>query len=42
MMKFVGFDCGPVRLPLRTLTPAEEGHFRAELEQVGFFAHCTR
>jgi N-acetylneuraminate lyase len=40
VMKFIGVDCGPVRLPLRALTPDEESRLRTELEQVGFFDYC--
>lgn len=32
-----GVDCGPCRLPLRNLSPAEEEAFRADLERIGFF-----
>jgi N-acetylneuraminate lyase len=39
-MKFVGVDCGPVRLPLRQLTERQEAELRAALEQVGFFEYC--
>jgi N-acetylneuraminate lyase len=37
IMKLVGIDCGPVRLPMRALTPKQEGELRAALEAVGFF-----
>ena len=42
IMKFVGVDCGPVRLPLRSLTPTQETNFRRELEQVGFFGYASK
>jgi N-acetylneuraminate lyase len=42
IMKLVGIDCGPVRLPLRTLTPAQEGALRAELAAQGFFEFSSR
>jgi N-acetylneuraminate lyase len=37
MMKLIGVDCGPVRLPLRTLTAEQEGALRAALDAQGFF-----
>jgi N-acetylneuraminate lyase len=37
MMKLVGLDSGPNRLPLITLTPAEVESMRGELEAIGFF-----
>jgi N-acetylneuraminate lyase len=36
MMKMIGLDCGPVRLPLRNLTTEELAAFRLDLERVGF------
>lgn len=36
MMKMAGIDCGPVRLPLRNLSPAELEHLRCDLERAGF------
>jgi N-acetylneuraminate lyase len=36
MMKMVGLDCGPVRSPLRNLSPDEVDAFRKDLERVGF------
>lgn len=41
-MKFVGVDCGPVRLPMRALTARDEAALRADLEQVGFFEYCSK
>lgn len=38
MMKLIGLDCGPVRLPLRNLTPADEAALRSDLERLGFFS----
>ncbi len=40
-MKFVGFDCGPTRLPLVALQPAEVDQLRDELDALGFFEACT-
>ena len=37
VMKMIGIDCGPVRLPLRNLTSEQYESLYAELEQIGFF-----
>ncbi|WP_289024430.1 dihydrodipicolinate synthase family protein [uncultured Salegentibacter sp.] len=37
MMKMIGIDCGPVALPLLSLTPEEEDDLRQELEKTTFF-----
>ncbi len=42
MMKMIGVDCGPVRLPLRSLEEKREALLRAELESAGFFGICSR
>lgn len=42
VMKLIGLDCGPVRLPLRQPTPAQEQSLRNELEQIGFFDYCCK
>jgi len=34
-MKWVGFDCGPVRLPLESLTADEYQGFIAQIEALG-------
>lgn len=36
MLKFCGVDCGPVRLPLRTLTPDQEAELYRRLEEHGW------
>lgn len=36
IMRFIGLDCGPVRPPLKNLTPPEIEALRRELEQTGF------
>jgi N-acetylneuraminate lyase len=41
-MKFVGVDCGPVRLPLRAISADQEARMRAELQQIGFFEYCCK
>jgi len=42
VMKMVGLDCGPVRLPMRNLTPEEAEHVRAELGRLGFDEYCVK
>ena len=37
VMKLIGFDCGPNRLPLETLTSDELKAMEAELDEIGFF-----
>ncbi len=37
VMKFLGFDCGPMRLPLQSLTPQKEEELKADLTRLGFF-----
>jgi len=41
IMRLIGLDCGPVRLPLRSLSKAQESELRVELEKVGFFEFCS-
>jgi N-acetylneuraminate lyase len=42
MMKMIGVDCGPVRLPLRELSAQREAQMRGELQAAGFFQMCSR
>ena len=42
VMKFIGVDCGPVRLPLRQPSAEREQSLRNELERVGFFDYCCK
>jgi N-acetylneuraminate lyase len=42
IMKMIGLDCGPTRLPLRSLDDREQAQLRADLEAVGFFNMCSR
>ncbi len=37
MMKLIGLDCGPTRLPLRALSIEETTRLRQEVEKIGFF-----
>jgi N-acetylneuraminate lyase len=41
IMRLIGLDCGPVRLPLRSLSGAQEDALRTELEKIGFFDFCS-
>jgi N-acetylneuraminate lyase len=41
-MKFVGVDCGPVRLPLRPVSEREEKSLREGLERIGFFDYSCK
>ena len=42
IMKFLGLDCGPNRLPLQSLSDKEEAELKAALEGIGFFEFCNR
>lgn len=42
IMKLSGIDCGPARLPLRTILSAEEADLKAELDRIGFFEFASR
>ncbi len=42
VMKMVGLDCGPPRLPQRPLSERQCKELRAELERIGFFECCFR
>jgi N-acetylneuraminate lyase len=42
MMKFLGIDCGPNRLPLQNITNEEEESMKNELEGIGFFDYCNK
>ncbi len=42
MMKFIGLDCGPNRLPLQTISDAEEIEMKKDLEAIGFFEYCNK
>jgi N-acetylneuraminate lyase len=41
MMKFLGLDCGPNRLPIRSLTTEEEKRMKRELHDIGFFEYAN-
>lgn len=42
IMKFIGLDLGPNRIPFRNMTQAEEDSMKAELETIGFFSRCNK
>jgi len=42
VMAMIGVDCGPVRPPLRPLTPERSRSLRTDLERLGFFDDCNR
>lgn len=42
MMKFIGLDCGPNRLPLQTISDEEEIQMKKDLEAIGFFEFCNK
>ena len=41
IMKLIGFDLGPNRVPFRNMTDEEELAMRKELEEIGFFERCN-
>lgn len=42
IMKLIGFDLGPNRVPFQNMTDEEEQNMRRELEEIGFFERCNR
>lgn len=42
IMKLIGLDLGPNRVPFRNMTPEEESSMRRELEEIGFFERCNK
>lgn len=42
IMKLIGIDCGPVRLPLKRFRPEDEQLLRRGLEAVKFFEFCSK
>jgi N-acetylneuraminate lyase len=42
IMKFLGIDCGPNRLPLRSLSRKKEEAMKEELNNIGFFDFCNK
>lgn len=42
IMKFLGLDCGPNRLPLQGISDEEEILIKSELETINFFEFCNK
>ncbi|WP_297719849.1 dihydrodipicolinate synthase family protein [uncultured Porphyromonas sp.] len=42
IMKFLGLDLGPNRIPFRNLEPAEEAEVKRQLEEIDFFNKCNK
>ncbi|SET20669.1 dihydrodipicolinate synthase family protein [Prevotella sp. kh1p2] len=42
IMKLIGFDLGPNRVPFQNMTDEEEARMKAELESIGFFSRCNQ
>jgi N-acetylneuraminate lyase len=42
IMKFLGLDLGPNRIPIQNITPEEETQMKADLEEIGFFEYCNK
>ncbi len=42
IMKFLGLDCGPNRIPLQSISEEEEKTLKEDLEKIGFFNYCNK
>lgn len=42
IMKLLGFDLGPNRVPVQNMTNEEEQQMKKELEAINFFSRCNR
>ena len=42
IMKLMGFDLGPNRVPFQNMTDEEEARMKAELEAIHFFDKCNQ
>lgn len=42
IMKFLGLDCGPNRIPLQNISEEEEKTLKEDLEKIGFFNYCNK
>ena len=42
LMKLIGVDCGPVRLPLTPLDAAKEEQLSERLQAIGFFEYASK
>lgn len=41
VMKLVGIDCGPVRLPVQNISSSDFEKLKSELESIGFYDFCS-
>ena len=41
VMKLVGVDCGPVRLPVQNISVSDFEKLKSELENIGFYDFCS-
>lgn len=41
IMKFLGLECGPNRIPLQSISDREEKELKKDLEAIGFFDYCN-
>ncbi len=42
IMKLIGLDLGPNRVPFRNMTDEEEEKMREELNAIDFFCRCNK
>lgn len=42
IMKLIGLDLGPNRVPFQNMTDEEEATMKRELEEIGFFERCNK
>ena len=42
IMKLIGLDLGPNRVPFQNMTDREEEALKADLDAIGFFARCNQ
>ncbi len=42
IMKLIGLDLGPNRVPFQNMTDEEEASMKRELEEIGFFERCNK
>ena len=42
IMKLIGLDLGPNRVPFMSVTDEEEQELRRQLEAIDFFSHCNK
>lgn len=42
IMKLIGLDLGPNRVPFHNMSEGEEAEMKAQLEKIGFFSRCNK